>query len=108
MCESPIEGMAAGCGRSQNEGMRSDLHRLQLANRIHLQLLRERRPGIDVQRMLERPLYAREVLRACEGPSPAGDALPLLAAQWRILEDMPLTRWPQGLPLDIDLGHLAS
>jgi hypothetical protein len=103
--------MAAKRGRSQNVGMRSNLHRLQLANRIHLQLLRERRPGIDVQRMLERPLYAREVLRACEGPSPnasAGDALPLLAAQWRILEDMPLTRWPQGLPLDIDLGRLAA
>jgi len=85
-----------------NDFMAYELQRLQLANRIHLQMLRERRQGIDVKRMLERPLYASEVLRACEqGES---EHLPLLAAHWRLHEDMPL---PRSLAMvDVDLGRL--
>ncbi len=39
--------------------------RLQLANRIHLGLMRELGQGIDVKRMLGSALYARDVLLVC-------------------------------------------
>lgn len=40
-------------------------HRLQLANRIHLGLMRELGQGIDVKQMLGNALYARDVLLVC-------------------------------------------
>ena len=39
---------------------------LQLAHRIHLLLRRELGQGIDVQRLLAEPLYARDVLLVCD------------------------------------------
>lgn len=41
-------------------------HRLQLANRIHLGLMRELGQGIDVKQMLHSALYARDVLLVCQ------------------------------------------
>lgn len=40
-------------------------HRLQLANRIHLALMRELGQGIDVKQMLGSTRYARDVLLVC-------------------------------------------
>lgn len=40
--------------------------RLQLANRIHLGLMRELGQGIDVRQMLDSALYARDVLLVCQ------------------------------------------
>jgi hypothetical protein len=40
--------------------------RLQLANRIHLGLMRELGQGIDVKQMLHSVLYARDVLLVCQ------------------------------------------
>ncbi|MBI3369242.1 MAG: hypothetical protein HY021_12610 [Burkholderiales bacterium] len=39
---------------------------LRIANRIHLFLIRELGHGIDVEQMLNRPVYARDVLLVCE------------------------------------------
>jgi hypothetical protein len=82
--------------------------RLQLANKIHLQMLRERRSGIDVKRMLNHALYAHEVVRHCEGAN--SEALPLLAARWRMLEEArqlraaaEQVRREQGLDIDLSL-----
>ncbi len=41
-------------------------HRLQLAHRIHLALMRELGQGIDVKQMLHSALYARDVLLVCQ------------------------------------------
>jgi hypothetical protein len=41
-------------------------HRLQLANRIHLGLMRELGQGIDVKQMLGSALYARDALLVCQ------------------------------------------
>ncbi len=43
-----------------------DTARLQLAHRIHTALLREIGQGIDLGRMLQSDLYARDVLLVCE------------------------------------------
>lgn len=43
--------------------------RLQLATRIHFDLLREHGLRIDVGRMLRQREYARQVLRRCRGVS---------------------------------------
>jgi len=40
--------------------------RLQLANRIHLGLMRELGQGIDLKQMLNSALYARDVLLVCQ------------------------------------------
>ncbi len=40
-------------------------HRLQLANRIHQELMRELGQGIDLKQMLHSALYARDVLLVC-------------------------------------------
>lgn len=55
--------------------------RLQLANRIHLGLMRELGQGIDVRQMLDSALYARDVLLVCQA-YPASE-LPQLAEQFR-------------------------
>ncbi len=59
-------------------------HRLQLANRIHLQLTRDLGHGIDVQRLLADVRYARDVLLVCDA-LPQSD-LPALSAQFRQAE----------------------
>ena len=41
-------------------------HRLNLATRIHLGLMRELGQGIDVKQMLGSALYARDVLLVCQ------------------------------------------
>ena len=41
-------------------------HCLKLADRIHLLLVRELGQGLDRQRMLREPLYARDVLLVCD------------------------------------------
>ena len=56
-------------------------HRLQLANRIHLGLMRELGQGIDVKQMLGSALYARDVLLVCQGYP--GSDLQQLSEQFR-------------------------
>jgi hypothetical protein len=56
-------------------------HRLQLAHRIHLGLVRELGQGIDIGQMLGSALYARDVLLVCQA-YPAGE-LPWLGEQFR-------------------------
>ena len=56
-------------------------HRLQLANRIHLGLMRELGQGIDVKQMLNSALYARDVLLVCQAY--ADTELPVLGEQFR-------------------------
>jgi hypothetical protein len=58
-----------------------DQHRLQLANRMHLQLLRELGQGIDVRRMLGDARYALDVLLVCDALPEHG--LRDLAARFR-------------------------
>ncbi len=55
--------------------------RLQLANRIHLMLMRELGQGIDVAALLRQPVYARDVLLVCEALE--GTDGPALARQFR-------------------------
>ncbi len=61
--------------------MATATHRLQLANRIRLTLLRDLEHGIDVQRLLDEPLYARDVLLVCDAMP--GSELASLAALFR-------------------------
>jgi hypothetical protein len=56
-------------------------HRLQLANRIHLGLMRELGQGIDVKQMLGSALYARDVLLVCQAYP--GSELQQLGEQFR-------------------------
>ena len=55
---------------------------LKIADRINALLLRQLRHGIDRQRMVDDPLYARDVLLVCEA-FPGGD-LASLAKHFRI------------------------
>ena len=55
--------------------------RLQLANRIHLGLMRELGQGIDIKQMLLSALYARDVLLVCQAYPDS--ELPQLAEQFR-------------------------
>jgi hypothetical protein len=55
--------------------------RLQLANRIHLGLMRELGQGIDVRQMLASTLYARDVLLVCQAYP--GTELQRLGEQFR-------------------------
>ena len=41
-------------------------HCLKIADRIHLLLVREIGQGLDRQRMVKEPLYARDVLLVCD------------------------------------------
>ena len=56
-------------------------HRLQLANRIHLGLMRELGQGLDLKQMLGSTLYARDVLLVCQAYPDT--ELPQLAEQFR-------------------------
>jgi hypothetical protein len=55
--------------------------RSQLAQRIHLELMRERGQGIDLRQMLHSALYARDVLQVCRAYPDT--ELPQLAEQFR-------------------------
>ena len=58
-----------------------DHDRQQIAQRIHLGLMRELGQGIDLRQMLHSALYARDVLLVCQA-YPRSE-LPGLAAQFR-------------------------
>ncbi len=65
-------------------------HRLQLANRIHLGLMRELGQGIDLKQMLTSTLYARDVLLVCQAYPDT--ELPQLSEQFRKAAAEPMTR----------------
>jgi len=65
-------------------------HRLQLANRIHLGLMRELGQGIDIKQMLNSRLYARDVLLVCQAYPDT--ELPFLCDQFRRAAAEPLTQ----------------
>jgi hypothetical protein len=69
--------------------------RLQLANRMHLELQRALGQGIDVPRMLADPRYAVDVLLVCDALRENG--LDALAARWRLATE-----------LDIDLDAIEQ
>ena len=54
---------------------------LTLADRIHALLVREIGQGVDRQRLLREPLYARDVLLVCDALRQSG--LPALAQKFR-------------------------
>ena len=54
---------------------------LTLADRIHALLVREIGQGVDSQRLLREPLYARDVLLVCDALPQSG--LPALAQKFR-------------------------
>ena len=54
---------------------------LTLADRIHALLVREIGQGVDRQRLLREPLYARDVLLVCDALPQSG--LPALAQKFR-------------------------
>ena len=56
-------------------------HGLKIADRIHLLLVREIGQGLDRQRMVNEPLYARDVLLVCDALH--GTDGPLLAGHFR-------------------------
>ncbi len=56
-------------------------HCLKIADRIHLLLVRELGQGLDRQRMLREPLYARDVLLVCDALRLTG--APFLAMHFR-------------------------
>ena len=56
-------------------------HCLTLADRIHALLVREIGQGVDRQRLLREPLYARDVLLVCDALPQSG--LPALAQKFR-------------------------
>ncbi len=56
-------------------------HCLKIADRIHTLLVREIGQGLDRQRMVQEPLYARDVLLVCDA-LPQTDA-PFLAQHFR-------------------------
>ena len=56
-------------------------HCLTMADRIHALLVREIGQGLDRQRLLREPLYARDVLLVCDALPQSG--LPALAQQFR-------------------------
>jgi hypothetical protein len=66
---------------SDENTMTAQLSALRVATRIHFFLLRELGQGIDIEQMLNRELYARDVLLVCEACQ--GTELARLAAQFR-------------------------
>ncbi len=59
---------------------------LQIATKIHFYLMRELGQGIDVEKMLKQPRYARDVLLVCDACS--GTELAQLAVQYRSARDL--------------------
>ena len=62
-------------------------HALKIAARIHRMLLRELGQGLDRQRMVREPLYARDVLLVCDALRDT-DA-PFLAQHFRLAATAP-------------------
>ena len=56
--------------------------RMQVATRIHFELLRELGQGVDIERMLKQPRYARDVLLVCDAYP--GTELADLAMRFRL------------------------
>lgn len=71
---------------------------LRIANQIHLFLMRELGQGIDVEQMLNRPTYARDVLLVCEACQDAD--LAQLVRQFRSVAP--------ASPGDVRLSPVAS
>ena len=71
--------------------------RMQVATRIHFELLRELGQGVDIERMLQQPRYARDVLLVCDAYP--GSELADLAMRFRLA---PATPYPVA-----DGGHAA-
>ncbi|MBI5256846.1 MAG: hypothetical protein HY855_10135 [Burkholderiales bacterium] len=59
---------------------------LQIATKIHFYLMRELGQGIDVEKMLKHPRYARDVLLVCDACT--GTELAQLAVQYRSARDL--------------------
>jgi hypothetical protein len=59
---------------------------LQIATKIHFYLMRELGQGIDVEKMLKQPRYARDVLLVCDACT--GTELAQLATQYRNARDL--------------------
>lgn len=59
---------------------------LQIATKIHFYLMRELGQGIDVEKMLKQPRYARDVLLVCDACP--GTELATLAQQYRSARDL--------------------
>lgn len=85
------------------------MRRLQIANRIHLLLLRELGQGIAVDRLLNDALYARDVLLVCDAHP--GTDLAALARQFRAAADAdehaPVSAWG-GAPSGFDSAPAAA
>jgi hypothetical protein len=77
-------------------------HCLKIADRIHLLLVREIGQGLDRQRMVREPLYARDVLLVCDALRHT-DA-PFLARHFRRAAAAP----EEGTPMPADLGFSPS
>ena len=70
--------------------MPKPLSRLQIAQSLYSELLREIGHAIKIERLLSEPRYARDVLLVCDA-CPGSD-LPSLAAQFRALVPMPVVQ----------------
>ena len=69
--------------RGDEEAVPTTPTRLQIATRMHELLLREIGHGIEVERLLTRDRYARDVLLVCDACT--GSDLARLAAEFRLL-----------------------
>ena len=77
--------------------------RLQIATRMHELLLREIGHGIEVERLLTRDRYARDVLLVCDACK--GSELPGLACEFRLLT--PGAVRPPPVASAVSPGHAA-
>jgi hypothetical protein len=76
---------------------------LQIATKIHFYLMRELGQGIDVEKMLKQPRYARDVLLVCDVCT--GTELAQLAQQYRSAREL-YKRLEQQQPA-LQPGHAA-
>jgi len=70
--------------------------RLQIATRIHTLMLRDVGHGIEVEHMLTRERYARDVLLVCEALR--GSELAALAQQFRVASAQLARAWQESGP----------
>ena len=70
--------------------------RLQIATRIHTLMLRDVGHGIEVEHMLTRDRYARDVLLVCEALR--GTELAALAQQFRVASAQLTRAWQESKP----------
>jgi hypothetical protein len=83
----------------------SDVERHRIALRMSTLLQRELGEGVDAKRMVNQPLYARDVLLVCEALR--GTEGPVLAHEYRSVEQRPMNgsastprTMADGVPLD--------